>query len=199
MANKYNLDGIKTSVAKEIVTCRSRLEAWEKVTFPTKKDGKPFASMSKNIDGAKYEPISHAMQPGEYELTIHLWTEHSGYINDTLSCYNLVKHLTNEKQIAKTENYMPKSYLEQVYKYDLDDIKEAVANRIEHLKKRIASLEKQFDIVDKCYNDFKEAFGSALADLEKNCMEAGSTGFTENRNDIYYMILDTVKERFPYC
>lgn len=37
MANYYNLDGIKTQLAKTLAQEQSFLEAWEKVTFPTKK------------------------------------------------------------------------------------------------------------------------------------------------------------------
>lgn len=199
MANQFNLDGIKTALSKDIAIKRRHLEAWEKVTFPTKKDGKPFAQMSKNIDGAKYEPVSYGSF-GQYELTIHLWVDGAGYTSDCIYCYEYVEDLKDETRKAKTENYMAReSYLKQLYKYDLDDIKQAIKVRIEYLKQRIASLEKQLEIADHCYNAFKEAFGTALADLEKNCMEAGDSGFSGNRNDIYYMILDTVKERFPYC
>lgn len=42
MANYYNLDGIKTQLNKNLSREKSLLEAWKKVTFPTKKDGTPF-------------------------------------------------------------------------------------------------------------------------------------------------------------
>lgn len=54
MANYYNLDGVKKNIEKEIEANEKLLEVWEKVTFPIKKDGKPFATMSKNISGATY-------------------------------------------------------------------------------------------------------------------------------------------------
>lgn len=47
MASCYNLDGIKTSLKIEIEEREAILKAWENVTFPTKKNGEPFAVMSK--------------------------------------------------------------------------------------------------------------------------------------------------------
>ena len=38
-----------------------------------------------------------------------------------------------------------------------------------------------------------------LKELSNNCSVAIDPGFSNNKNDIYYMILDTVKDRYPYC
>lgn len=42
MSNYYNLEGIKTELNKRLSYEKSILQAWENVTFPTKKDGTPF-------------------------------------------------------------------------------------------------------------------------------------------------------------
>lgn len=200
MANYYNLDGIKTELQKELNKTKALLQAWKNVTFPTKKDGTPFANMQKNIDGAKYTSISYAMQPGEYELNVYTFADGYGYINDTVYCYELVKYLKDDNKLSKKQNYMEKqSYLEQVYKYDLDDVKQAVTDRINYLHDRILTLKAQQNIVDYCYNEFYKMYDKALKELENNCASAGSVGYSNNKNDIYYMILDTIKERYPYC
>ena len=191
--NYYNLDGIKTELTKELAKANLFLKKWKEVTFPTKKDGTPFANMSKNISGAKYEVMRYAMQPGENELSITSWSECCGYITDTISCYKLVKNLTDTTMISKTNNYMSKvPYLEQVYKYDLDDIKIAIKNRIERLENRIISLKNQFEIVDKCFNDFQEGYNKLVADLEEKCTVIKDDSYGNNRNDIFYAIIDTV-------
>jgi hypothetical protein len=200
MSNYYNLDGIKTELNKRIARAEALLEAWKKVTFPTKKNGEPFANMSKNINGANYISDQYALQSGVNKLCLSTWTTFDGWETDELDCYVLVKYLKDEKKIAKTDNYMPKqSYLEQVYKYDIDDIKEAVSNRINYLKDRITTLKAQFDIVEDCYRAFRECYSKAIEELVCNCESAGSVGYSDGKNDIYYMILDTIKERFPYC
>lgn len=199
MSNFYNLDGIKTDLQKKIAAKKALLAAWENVTFPTKKDGNPFANMSKNISGATYRNKDYTMQP-EKELYVHVWADMNGYIYDIIDCCELVKYLTDPAKVAKTDNYAPKlSYLEQLYNYDLEDIKEAINKRIAYLKNRITCLNCQLDIVETCYNEFKAGFGKLVSDLENQCSEAGSVGYSGNVNDIYYDIKDTVINRYPYC
>ena len=52
--NYYSLDGIQTEIKRQIERTKCLIEKWEKVTYPTKKDGAPFKNMSKNFDGATY-------------------------------------------------------------------------------------------------------------------------------------------------
>lgn len=195
MSSCYNLDGIKTELKKELETKIALLEAWENVTFPTKKDGTPFSSMSKNFNGAKYHAGDYAMQPGENKLTVYTSTKLSGYINDTIDCYNLICDMKNENQLAKTQNYMPKqSYLKQVYCFDMEDIKEAITNRIAQLEKDIDRLNNEIENAENVFNTFRSAFGNALEQLAKDTEKTG-----ENYSDLFYLVKDTVIERYPYC
>ena len=186
------INDIKKNLEKEIDSATAFLTAWFAVTFPTKKDGTPFANMSKNINGAKYTLDAHAMQPGEYRLTVYTQSNSSGYIHDEICCYNLVKYLRDADKIKKTYNYMPKlSMLEQVYKYDLDDIKKAVADRIEYHEKRIQSLNEQLSRVEKAYNDFEAAYGEILDKLQEAC-NTNDISYSNGRNDLFYAIKDAV-------
>lgn len=194
MANFYNLDGIKTALKKEIEEKEAILKAWENVTFPTKKNGEPFVNMSKNINGATYKKADYGLSANNVELKVvannnHKWT------TDSIDCYTLVRYLKDKSKIAKTENYMPKELcLEQVYKFDLEDIKEAVNNRIEYLKGYVESLKKQLEIADKAYAGFRKVYEDAMAVLDN---------VTETKKDEYSFlkssILDTIKNRYPYC
>lgn len=168
---------------------RAKLEAWEKVTFPTKKDGTPFKIMSKNISGATYYTPEWVMQPGEYKLRVNAWCKESGYIANEIDAYNLVKYLSDDKKKAKTQNYQPKlTYMEQVYTYDLDDIKDAVAAKIEDLKAEIAEYTAQQAAAAKAYEAFHGAYIAAIDQLKRD------TG-KERNSALYYMILDTVKAK----
>ena len=199
MKNCYNLDGIKTELKKEIALNETLLQAWKNVKIVTKKDGTPFAQMSRNFENAKYQGISYAMQAGEYELWAGGFCKLNGYVHDTIPCYNLVKYLKDETMIAKTQNYMPKqSYLEQVYCFDIDDIKNAIANKIQYLEERIITLNNELAIVDKCFNDFATAYCELIIKLENECAKAGTTGYGGIRNDIYYAIMDTVQNNYKY-
>lgn len=193
MSNYYNLEGIKAEISRQIEQETARMEAWKKVTFPTKKDGKPFAIMSKNIEGARLSPASYAMQPGENVLSITTWSANNGYVRDEVNAHELVKNMKDEAMKAKTQNYQPEqTYLEQVYAYDLDDIKAAVAARIEYLEKRITSLEKQLERADEVYATFKGAYAAAVKALSDSAIKDDDT-------TLYYAVFDTIKNRFPYC
>jgi hypothetical protein len=193
MANAYNLEGIKTELTKEINKKKAFLEAWENVSFPTKKDGSPFKIMSKNISGATYYTESYAMQPGEYMLKVHTWADGTGYVSSEVRAHELVKYLKDEAKRAKTQNYQPKiAYLEQVYTYDIDDIKQEVATKIEALRAEIIELETQLEIASEVFTNFRNAYAKAMNELEETSRKS------KNRT-LYYMVLDTIKSRYPYC
>lgn len=193
MANYYNLDGIKTELSKDIKKAKAVLEAWEKVNFPTKKDGSPFKVLSKNIDGATLYKPEFSMQPGENRLRVTAFADGSGWVSSEIDTYCLVKYLKDENKKAKKENYMPKqTYLEQVYSYDLEDIKEAVATEIERLKEKINDLEHALTISDAAYKNFRDGYKEIMLQLEKD------TDKTKN-STLFYMISETIKNRFPYC
>ena len=193
MSNYYNLDGVKTELRKRIEAANAKLEAWQAVTFPTKKDRTPFASMSKNIDGAKYNRPAHSLRSGEYELTVYCHSNMNGYISDYIYCYANVEDLKDDTMKAKTQNYgVKESFWKQVYTYDLDDIKAAVNKRIEYLIAYIEDLNKQLNAADDVYNNFKEAYTAAMKTIE-----AVEKQFLHP--DLYYIVRETIKDRYPYC
>lgn len=181
-----NIEDIEKEMDKRIAETAAFLEAWRNVKFPTKKDGTPFKNMNKNFDGAKYVPISYAMQANENELEIHACTRETGYIKDTISCYEIVKYMNNsDKPTRKPENLAPKcTMLNQIYIYDMEDIKEAIANRIEYLAKRLEDLKKQKENVKTAFTNYKKAIGEARKQLAED-------SFKNENNDLYYLILDT--------
>lgn len=192
MKNLYNLDGIKTELFTTITRKKAILTAWENVTFPTKKDGTPFKIMSKNISGATYFEEAYAMQPGEYMLRVCTWADGSGYVTSEIRAHELVKYLKDEAKRAKTQNYQPKiTYLEQVYTYDLEDIKNEVAAKIAELKKEIAVLETQISIASEAYTNFSKAYAKAVAELEE-------TSRKSENSTLFYMVFETIKSRYPY-
>lgn len=193
MSEFYDLGAIQESLKNDIAINTAYLDAWCKVSFPTKKDGKPFAILSKNIDGATLSSVSYAMHAGENELTVYTFCNAAGYVHDSISCYELVKYLKDETMLAKTENYQPKiTYLEQVYTFDLDDIKQAVCNRIEYLKEYVSDLAKQLEKSKKVFDAFRAAYDSAVKTLQAETSEFA-------HKDLYCDVFDTIKKRYPYC
>lgn len=195
MANCYNLDGVKKSIEKEIDRCQCMKKAWEKVTFPTKKNGEPFAIMTKNFENVIYNGDTHLNQGYKGKvlnptLKICFYTGLSGYCKDELFLYEYVKYMDNNKFIGKRE----KNTFNGIYIYDLEDIKQAVKNKIDYLEKYINSLNRQLEIADNAYNTFKEAYKNAIEVLNN------ATETTENTyNMLKSNICDTIKNHYPYC
>lgn len=192
MSNYYNLDGIKTELNKRLSYEKSILQAWENVTFPTKKDGTPFKVMSKNFDGAKLYLDNFAWRDYEKRLKVNTFDDLNGYISEDINCYNQIKYISDKSKLEKVSNIMPKEpMLEQMYVYDLDDIKEEIQKTINRHKENIVSLEKQIDQAEKAYNNFVADYKKAIENLVETC--------GANDNSLFYAVRDTVKERYPYC
>lgn len=193
MSEYYNLDAIRTAGQKELSIYEAYLKAWQDVTFNTKKDGSPFKTISKNINGAKYSVVDYAMQPGEYELTVYTHCNMAGYVHDSIKAYCYVKDILNEDMKAKTQNYQVKqNLLEQIYTFDIDDIKNAIAAHIEWLTEYVEDLKKQLVKLDRVFRSFRDAYASAMKTLENETSEF-------SHKFIYYAVRDCVKNRYPYC
>lgn len=189
----YNLNEIKEEINHDIEKYTAFINAWNNVKFVTKKDGTPFKQFERNIENAKYNSPSYSLLNEEKLLTVYTHTKNNGYISDYIYCYELIPDMTDKTKLAKTENYMPKqTYLKQVYLYDLEDIKTAINNRIDYLERKIALLLDQLQTIDDSYNNFKTAYGKAIEQLAKD------TNASKDMS-VYYAILETIKNRYPYC
>ena len=94
---------------------------------------------------------------------------------------------------AKTENYQPKqTFLEQVYTYDLDDIKKVIADRIAYLESYISDLKAPKASAEKVFRNFRNAYENAMKQLETDCSEF-------SHKDLFYAVRDCVKSCYPYC
>ena len=147
MANCYNLDGIKKDIEKEIDHYQCMKKEWESVKFPTKKNGEPFSIMSKNFENATYMGSTYLEQGYKGKvlnptLKVCFCTNLSGYHKDELYLYKYTEYMDKNEFVDKRE----KNTFNGVYIYDLEDIKQAVNDRIEYLEKYINSLKRQLEI-----------------------------------------------------
>lgn len=188
----YNKDGIRTELNKDLIRYNALLEAWDKVTFLTKKDGSPFKNMKQNIKGASYKPIEHAIQAGQYRLTVYTVTKETGYIDDYIDCYDYVIDLKDPEKIAKTKNHLPQTtkWLKQVYKYDIEDIKKAVEIHKIQLKERIKETQENIKNLENAYNAFREGYKNLMSKLIEN---------TNNNATLKHAITETITKHYPHC
>lgn len=189
----YNTEELVKAIEKELDRDTAILAAWRAVTYPTKKDGSQFAVLSKNIAGATVEQWRCATQPGENVVTVYTHTAANGYIHDTVYAYCLIKDIKDgdPKKEKISKNACPKiTYLEQVYTYDTDDIKNAIDTRIAYLEKTIKDKRKQIKAAQKAFETFKKDYQAIRERLEKNSV------FENNNRTLFSMILNSVQKNY---
>lgn len=184
--NYYDLPGVVAKLEREKDEAAALAAAWEAVTFPTKKNGEPFALMSKNIAGAKYREKSTAWRKEENEVSVVAWAPLCGYVSDSFNAYETNTRYVSQDKLEKTENIRPASICcAEWYVYDLDDIKEAITARVKYWKEREKDLAQQIKDAPQVFMEFQEAFNEfrgrvkAVKDRYKN-------------SDLYYAAAGTV-------
>lgn len=180
-----NLNDIQNELKNRINENNAKIQLWKNVKYPVKKNGDYFQNVAKNFENATYKPDYIAIQSGEYKLYVR-----NNQAEDYINCYELVRYLKDEEMIKKTENYLPKSpYLHQVYKYDVDDIKKAIQQRINNLTAENISLNKQLEMSQDIFNRINENVNNIISILNNECKEKSFY------NSIGYMLTDYCKNR----
>ena len=186
---EFDLGNIRGRLESNLRYAKEVERIWKEVTFPTKKDGTPFANMSRNFRGAHYErdPYSISSYP-VYLLKVY---GHGG-VSDYISCNVPVKYMNDAEMLAKTQNYLPKErYVEQLYNFDIDDIKAAVKERIERAERDVEELERDFELCEEGYDMFSCAYDKACLELKKMMLD----GKKSSTSQAYYDIIRTVTGR----
>ena len=190
MSREYDLKEITTKMENKITRAKGLLAAWQAVTFPTKKDGTAFKILSKNIDGATLAQSRYNPHCGENILTVYAgYLNGCGYCSDDIYCYDTISAYTKNKRAEeKPENVIINEYGGKVYSFDLDDIKQAVKDRIAYLTQRIAELEAQYSNIEKIYSDFYNAYETAI-----NNLSDATRGKDGSNRDLFHLVRDAVE------
>jgi len=193
MSNYYNLDGVKTYLEKTLDEKETILAAWQAVSFNTKKDGKPFAALAKNFNNARVGRESYDTMEYEKRLYVYGVSRLNGYVYDDIRLWENANYLKDSKKLSKTDNIVNLGgcWAKQ-YVFDLEDIKQAIADRIEYLEKYCKELRGQIEKAETVYNNFKTAYENAMKTLENDTCEFES-------KTLFYAVRETIKERYPYC
>ena len=114
--------------------------------------------------------------------------ESKGYINDNFSCYEVAKYIKkDDPRQEKKQNFFKIPPFEEIYNYDLDDIKEKIKTRIAYYKGQAADIKKQIAAADKAYNTFKTEYEKLMLKLQK------MTVFENGNTELKYKILKSIQ------
>ena len=151
---KHNTsDSIKKELQETIYSKTQALEMWQNVKYPTKKDGTPFANLSKNFEGAKISGGDMPeLQAGEYMRGVNEWDK-------SIRVYVYAQDITDDTK----RDILQLGYNGQPYKYwlTLDEIKKAVEDKIEQLKADIKEYQHYLAICDKAFATYRKAVEEA--------------------------------------
>lgn len=199
----YKLNNLIQELKTKKEDLQAILEAWEAVTFPTKKNGAPYAVLSKNINGAHITTESYNIKGVEDDLEVYASRGCKivhGYYESKISLYHSLEPLSkNErwlsdtdkemraKATAKPQNVFKRGYcIKDAYVFDLEDIKEAIKERIEYIKERITQTDWDIKNAEAIYNKFATAATELFKELESETKAKGSTA-------LYYAIRDIIR------
>ena len=201
----YKLNNIIQELKTKKADLQAILEAWEAVTFPTKKDGAAFAVLSKNINGARITTEAYNIKGVEDSLEVfasrgYRYKIITGYFESKISLYYSLEPATkNEKWLTDTDKEMraraeakPQNvhkrgaYIKDAYVFDLEDIKEAIQKRIEYIKKGINQTTWDIENAEAIYSKYATAATKLFKELESETKAKGSTA-------LYYAIRDMIR------
>ena len=149
-----NSDSIKKELQDTLYSKTQALEMWQNVTYPTKKDGTPFVNLSKNFEGAKIEFSYNGpdLVAGGYMRGVNEWDK-------SIRVYVYAQDSTDDIERAIFQF----GYNGQPYKYwlTLDEMKKAVADKIEQLKAEIEEYQHYLAICDEAFLTYRKAVEEA--------------------------------------
>ena len=176
----YAVERLKKEKEHDLAQYIAIKTTWEKVTFPTKKDGTPFKNVSKNFNGAKYYIGAYSITDCNYILEISTVVKHpdgsTEYISDRIYCSENLKYMKNP---INPDNIRKQgAYVEDQYLYNLNEIKNIlIPKRIKHCADQIHRLEvelQNFDAiavaVDETIQKLKNNNGKLFMEILKKSL-----------------------------
>ena len=144
---QYEKENQKKKIMKDICESKAILEAYKAIKRVYKKDGKPFAILSKNFEGCTIKASQYASQPGKNQLWVYGYGNGCGHVSDRIDLYSYVKDMKEEE--IKHDPIPKISMLKQLYAFDCDEIEEAIKREIVRLEKKVERLQNLYDNFDK--------------------------------------------------
>ena len=174
------LNLIKEKLRKEREKARVLAEAWEKVSYEVKKDGTPYKDMRKTISGASYRRIPYSCDPYYNELYVHAWGSY-GNVEDSINVFS-----TDRSEISRRRD--AENVHENIYIFDLGDIRRAVAERAEYWSCRAESLQKELEIADSAWEKYSRKLQDVIDSMEQEIVIQGN-------RELLCLIYDSMREK----
>lgn len=144
MERIYTIEDAKAKMQKSVNYYACRIEAWKKVERLYKKDGKPFAVLSKNFNN-----LTLMNRFGSNEAVVYFKDENGRYENDYI---NLEANNYTKEEAADTPEAIEKRITALIEKYEAWKEKD---------EKGLADIERQLEAINPALESLKQAIAEA--------------------------------------
>lgn len=179
----------KEELTKSMETAETLAELWGAITYPTKKNGEPYAVLSKNFANCTIGLSRIAMFDFEKAVSVHGRTKSGYYVDDSLNCYETLgsyeKHPRAEAHPERVTK--PSPYLVPFYVLSLDEIKEDIENRRAYW--------------ERTANDYKDALAKiedAMVEVLSGIGKIVDKCEAENGKTVTSYIRQSLKNRYVF-
>lgn len=169
---RKTIEEIKKNLENSVAENTALINAYKSVKRVYKKDGKPFVSLKRNFEGCSIGLWQYASHDYENRLTIYSKVG-AKYVNDSIDLWKSLKYMKPEEIHHEPCPKMP--CIEQAYAFDVDEIEQAIKDRIKYLEDIVKKDEEQLSTFD---HDFKEAESKI-----KECIASLSDKMTNEMRD----------------
>lgn len=175
---------IKTAqenINKNIATYEARLNLWRSVKRVSKKDGADFQSIGKNFTGADYKKVTYSIR-ADYEIRVS-GRVNGVWIEDSIDCAPVLRYY---KKDVDESRVIKESFLEPYFFMTVDEIMDAIADRIALLEGYIKEEREQARLLEDVFGRFTYEIDNALQAVKDT---AGA------RSSIYYSCIEYMKSK----
>ena len=176
--NVCKIEDIKKLLEKRLKNTVEELDAWRRVERVKTKKGEDFAILSKNFNNCYFSDLFHDNEHPIVKIYV-------GYQESTIDIYGYLDELPENDERKK--DYI-KSFIRQKYKYNTDEIENAIKDKIEHLKNREKSFKNQLKNVDKCVKKINKKINELKEILKSEDLKEGYY-----QNTLGYALIDFIK------
>lgn len=170
-----NLEDIINKLDSYIKINEGKIQALEKIEFPTKKDGSAFSVFSKNFTNCRIE--NDGINAHNTKLTYFYNDGVRTYNEDWINLYLFIDEMA--KDDPRREQANPhESLLRDTYSLTVEETRQAIQERIKHCQDNIAEYEVQKLKAQSQYNFIKnkvEELHKAIADLKNSDIKKPDT------------------------
>ena len=183
----YNLEDIKKHLEQLKAEHRAKVEAWQNVTIEKKKNGEEFAQLGKALKNARFSYPFYESDKMHPQIEIYTRANNKS-IQDTIEIYGTLKDAPEKEQDHETRR---NGWQYPIYIFTFDEIREAIASRIEWHKNKIEDFAEQEKRAKKAYTQYQKAIANAEKQLKENCGISGN-GAPLYNNSLYYAIKESI-------